>query len=170
MNSHRSHSRDGYSLIELSAAMAAGSALMILAVGMLHQAFLWSSIAKQRCDDDRSFDRLQRQFRLDVHAAKQATLQQQVLSLTTAEDRTITYTVTESGDVERREPSDSGQLRELFLLTDSLNVVLSLRDQPNRSVLTARRELVTTEQPPVWRVTEAVVGLSIRHKLVEVAR
>lgn len=170
MSTHRNRSRGGFSLTELSATMAAGSTLMMLAVGMLHQSFLWSSIARQRENDDRRFDRLQRQFRIDVHAARQATLQQQVLSLTTIDQGVITYSVAESGDVQRREQTAAGELKESFPWTDSLQVSLLQQDQPKRMVLSARRIPKVAEQPPIWRHVEAVVGFSNRHKFGELTR
>ena len=47
-----------FTLVELCVTMSAGSAMMILAISMLHQSMSLATVSRQRADHQRSLDRL----------------------------------------------------------------------------------------------------------------
>lgn len=152
--------RRGFTLTELCTAMLAGSTLMMLSVGMVHHAMNWSSISRQRISDDKSFDRLQRQFRRDAHLAQHVTVDDQSgVSLSMSDQHVVTYKVAD-GAVERKENDGSDDLRESYPLSDPLVVSWEQRDDPNQIVLSVKRRspLKDDTAMPHWRHVEAVVG------------
>ena len=66
-NSRRS--RAGFTLRELSISLAFGGVVMMTAVGMVHEAFDWSTTVSHRRSDDQTFFRLSRQLRDDLVVA-----------------------------------------------------------------------------------------------------
>ena len=45
--------REAFTLVELTVTMSAGSAMMILAIGLLHQSMSLATVARQRADHQR---------------------------------------------------------------------------------------------------------------------
>ena len=66
--------RSGYTLREVTVAMAIGSTVMMTAVSLLHEAFDWSTAARKRRMDDQTFYRLSSDLRGDLHSASEASL------------------------------------------------------------------------------------------------
>jgi len=63
--------RKGFTLTELLITMGAGSALMVLAVGLVHQSMHLTAVARRGADEHRAMSRLASQFRDDVRLADQ---------------------------------------------------------------------------------------------------
>lgn len=59
--------RAAHTLVELVVSMTVGSALMVLAVGLLHQSLSLASTARTRANQFRTLDRLAQDFRRDAH-------------------------------------------------------------------------------------------------------
>lgn len=60
--------RRGTSLAELIVSMGAGSMLLLLAIGIVHQCFYSSSESRERSEHSNCIMRFAQQFRLDSHA------------------------------------------------------------------------------------------------------
>ena len=84
-----------FTLIEMMLTMTMGSALMILSIGLVHQALSLSKLGKVRGDHDLTVNRLARQFRSDIHsAASLKAASTESLELSMADGTSITYAVT----------------------------------------------------------------------------
>lgn len=92
--------RTGTVLAELVICMSIGSSLMLLAIGVAHQALSASSRARQRCDVNRACIRLERQFRNDVHrAAKLTSVAAESLQIELDDSTNVTYEVKDNSVV-----------------------------------------------------------------------
>ncbi len=84
--------RAAHTLVELVVSMTVGSALMVLAVGLLHQSLSLASTARTRANQFRTLDRLAQDFRRDAHLATSVvTPDAQRLELTTEDGGVIRY-------------------------------------------------------------------------------
>ena len=165
MSNSQSRRRRGFTLSELSVAMVAGSSLMLLSIGMVQSAFHWTKLSRQRIADDRSFDQLQRQFRNDVHGARDASIDDTSLTLSMADQKRVAYTVVDDA-VRRVEMRAEKPVRtETYRLSDSLKAAFRRIDQPQRIVLSVRHQPQLDDQPSIlWRHVESVIG---RNHLVQ---
>ncbi len=69
-------SRAGYMLVEMVAVIGASIAVMTVAVGLIHSVFDLERSVRGQLAGRQAVDRLAEQFRRDVHAAGQATVEQ----------------------------------------------------------------------------------------------
>ncbi len=132
--------RNGISLIETMIAVSASSLLLLLSIGVLHQAMRLSSKAKSRTDFHKSNMRLAAHFREDVHqATNMAITEDGSLMLTLDATKSISYRM-ESGarQVVIREvkgSSDANHQQEVFRLLDSAKCKFNIEDNPDRVTL-----------------------------------
>ena len=165
---HRSKlSPNGFTLVELLLALIAGSSIMALGIGVVHQSFHWSKQCRDRAATVRHFDRLQRQFRSDVHVAESIKLQNDSLSLESA-DGQVVYQVESNRLVRTNRSADKILQREYYPLQlgEAFNLSMQVIKDPDRACLTFRRRtpLKETVAPSlVVRDIQAVVGFSQRH-------
>lgn len=169
-------SRTGYTLIELCVTMSVGSALMVLAVGLVHQALSLASTARSRADQHRTFDRLAHDFREDIHLAVAATANDpQRLELTRDGGAIVLY---ESVDVEsdririRREQRVDGTIvrQEDYQIDSSLVVAFEALEQPARvSVRFASESTPIGRSRVPSRQVTAVLGRRLAHQRAEVS-
>lgn len=163
--------RRAFTLIELSVSMTAGSALLIMAIGLLHQSMSLASTARERSDHQRTLNRLAQEFRRDVHRAAQCT--------TTSTDRMqlrmpdaseITYVVSDNR-VTRRQPRDGGpDRRESFEFGSSATATFESLTEPNRAVLVVvDRPHPSIDRTRIDRKVAAVVGRLASHENSEVS-
>ena len=61
--------RNGSTLVELVLSMSAGSAIMLLAISLVHQTMTLTEKSRHRSDNNRTLDQLAHHFRRDVHLA-----------------------------------------------------------------------------------------------------
>ena len=163
--SRQSKPRSGFTLTELSAAMIAGSTLMALAISMVHHSFNWSTLSKQRVVNDQSFDRLQRQFRDDVHQANEVSLSGDTVAIKLPGDRSVQYSYDESTIHRVVQVSDDQKEkgREQYRFGEDLTFAFVTKQNPERIVLSGTRIVPLTHvDPPIWRHVEAVVGRTNR--------
>jgi len=163
MNKHR-----GFSLIELSASLAVGSVLMVLAMGMVHRTMRVESVARLNARFERTAARLSRQFRLDVHRAQSISIDNQqtntpVLQLLLPNQHPISYSV-ETGDVLREQQQGADQThRDRFSLPDNYTVQFATLTGPPRAVLALDHDTkLVGISPQVKLHVEAVVGYFLR--------
>lgn len=84
--------RKGTMLMELVMTFSAGSALVLIAVGTVHQTMRMSSTARDRSNTDRSLARLATQFRKDVQLATSMKIESpETLELSLASSATVFY-------------------------------------------------------------------------------
>ena len=162
--------RKAFTLVELSVSMAAGGALMILAIGMLHQSMSLASTARGRSDQQQTLNRLAREFRVDVHRAAQCIVVSPAsMRLVMSDDSQIRYEVNGSrirriqqldGDLVRRESFDCGA---------GSSATLESQTEPARALLTVvRTPHPNSDQTRVDRQVAAVVGRLASHETAEV--
>lgn len=152
--------RKAFTLVELCVTMSVGSAMMILAIGMLHQSMSLATVARQRGDYQRALDRLASEFRRDVHRAVQCTVDtQQSAALTMSDDTVVTYR-SEGNRVIRQQPLGDGRSRrETFEFDDASTAIFESLQQPARSVLTViHQSPIGGMKPRVDRKVAAVIG------------
>jgi prepilin-type N-terminal cleavage/methylation domain-containing protein len=171
--------RRAFTLVELLITMAAGSALMLLAVGLVHQTMHLTSVARGRADEHRAISRLAAQFRHDVHRADDVFIESaQTVRIRSGEFGEVTYIVKPQGCVRvaSGQPAErSGPERyahESFALQPGGGVYWELMDQPRRAAMSIYRserpgseivlrplasDLPSQGRPPTLRV-EAVIG------------
>ena len=161
--------RKAFTLIELTVTMSAGSAMMIMAIGMLHQSMSLATSARERADHQRTLDRLASEFRFDVHrAAKYKIDAEGKVELAMPDEGFVSYQANEN-HVTRVQPlADGRNRRETFDLNDSSLVVFESLPQPDRVVLTVIHQPANgTRQPRVDRRVAAVVGRLVQSEQVE---
>ena len=128
--------RNGISLIETMIAVSASSLLLLLSIGVVHQAMRLSSKAKSRTDFHKSNMRLASQFREDVHQATNiATAEDGSLILTSSASNSITYRM-ESGlrqvvIREVKDSSDANLQQEVFRMLDSAKCEFKILENPD---------------------------------------
>ena len=155
--------RNAFTLIELTITMSAGSALMIMAIGLLHQSMSLASLARKRADHQRSVSRLSNQFRQDVHRASVFTiLSSDSIELTLPDETKITYATNERGVLRTHPLGDTATGREAFELIDGSGVRFESLRNPDRAVLTMNHQPIGESAPRVDRQIAAVVGRFVR--------
>lgn len=162
--------RSGFTLRELSIAMAIGSAVMGVAVGLVHHAFDWSTTARNRRMDDQAFFNLSRQLRSDVHVAREAEFAPNptsgdTLELMLADGNSIVYTVAENA-VTRVETRDDTTLhRESYRFKHPRSVSLNRSESDNQVQLNVKSVTPFAQsEVPLWRSLRISVGLRLRHQ------
>jgi len=161
--------RKAFTLVELCVTMSAGSAMMILAIGLLHQSMSLATVSRQRADQQRSLDRLGGEFRRDVHRAVRFNVDaQDKIELIMPDNDIVTY-LAQGNQVIRRQPLDDRLARrEVFEFNDSSNATFESLQQPARAVLTVLHQspggLV---EPRVDRKVVAVLGRLTMHEQAE---
>ena len=161
--------REAFTLVELTVTMSAGSAMMILAIGLLHQSMSLATVARQRADHQRASDRLAGEFRRDVHRAVRCTVDaQDAIKLIMPDDNVVTYK-TEVNHVTRQQALDDGRARrEVYEFNDSSTAKFESLQQPSRAVLTViHRSAGGRVKPRVDRKVAAVLGRLTRHEQAE---
>jgi prepilin-type N-terminal cleavage/methylation domain-containing protein len=176
MNRRIAHrTRPGFTLREVSLAMAIGSSVMMAAVGTLHHAFDWASTARARRADDQTFFRLTRWLRRDVHRATDVSLQRQAengratLAVETLAGTSIRYDL-DGQAVTRLQPNREGEPgREVFRFKQPRQISLSRTaadEQIQLSVKAAPPAGVV--EAPLWRQLRVTPGLRLRHQRGEI--
>ncbi|WP_161604401.1 prepilin-type N-terminal cleavage/methylation domain-containing protein [Roseiconus nitratireducens] len=160
-----SRRRRGFTLRELSVAMTVGSAVMMVAVGSLHRAFDWASIARDRRHDDQTVFRLTQQFREDVHRASDAELTDQTLKLTLPSDTSVVYEAGPEGLVREQTRQDQRVRQEAYRWKQTRRVTLRKLENENQLEMSIHSVLSLKDQPaPLWRFVRASIGLRQQHE------
>lgn len=166
------NNRRAFTLIELTVTMSAGSVMMILAIGMLHQSMSLATIARQRADHQRSLDRLAGEFRRDVHRAVRINVDtQDEIELILSDQKVVTYTA-QGNQVTRQQPLADGRIRrEAFEFHDSSTATFETLKQPARAQLTVVHQSAGgLAKPRVDRKVAAVLGRLTMHQQAEVSQ
>lgn len=168
--------RKAYTLIELCITMSIGSALMLLAIGLLHQSLSFASMARSQADFHRTLNRLARDFRNDVHLASSLDRENpQRIALTLNNGDVVQY------EAEHIKPNDVRIRRQRFQNEAAIDleeyrigspVVIEFLalDQPRQATveLKAHSDSIAADRIPPRQIT-AVLGRRIAHERAEVS-
>ena len=162
--------RPGHTLIELCVTMSIGSAVMAVAVGLVHQSLSLASAARQRAAAHRVIDRLSRDLRSDVHLAKDVTANSpQQIELSWEDGSVIQYRIVDH--LVRRLQLDNGAMirRDEYALGESVLATFRPLSQPPRVALVLQpTSAVEGPRPSVDREITAVIGRTLAHQRAEV--
>lgn len=159
--------RSGFTLIELTITMSAGTVMMILAIGMLHQSMTLASRAHQQMQHLRALDRLAREFRRDAHRAQGCTVGPEgVIHFSLPDQGVVTYRAA-GRQITRQQPlADGRSRRESFVLTDQSSTTFESLSEPFRAVATVvHRPPGAVTTPRVDRKVSAVIGRLTQHEM-----
>ncbi|QDV47000.1 hypothetical protein Enr13x_69090 [Stieleria neptunia] len=166
--------RRGFTLRELTVAIAIGSSVMMVAVGLVHHAFDWSTLARHRRLDDQTFFHLSRQLRDDLHLANQADLDSgdtsgQSLRLAVNGNEVI-YTIT-GVTVTRTERGEDAVVRnEVYRFKRPRTLKLTRLEADNQLQLDVKSITPFAEsEVPLWRSLRMSIGLRLRHQNGDIA-
>lgn len=155
--------RKGFSLLETMVAVSASFILILMAIGLIHQSFRLSSIAKSRNESLAVQTRLARQFRDDVHQSTEAEIDPEgSLHLKTEPNGLITYRFETTPNCAVIRVSDSSQAvkerREIFFLGATCVVQFEQSTEPERILLSI--DSFAPEDPTIRR-TETRITASV---------
>lgn len=158
-----------FTLVELSITMTAGSALMILAVGLLHQSMALAARARDRADHQRTLDRLGREFRGDVHRADNCTVTANDNALLVMpDDSTVSYVAQSDRVIRRQRRGDKLAGQDVFPLGTAATATFESLESPKRVALTVSSVSSPSDVIRVDRRISAVVGRRVQHEQGEV--
>lgn len=135
------HRHRGSMLVELLVCMAAGSTLMMLAIGLVHQSLTISREGAHDVDRIRTVARLASQFRHDAHRAAEASAKSEAeLRLKLSDASEVVYRVSDHR-LTRRHQLASGQVQnESFDFDSSDSLTLAAPAEPDRAELRIVRD------------------------------
>ncbi len=134
MNRHH----QGHTLIELIVSMAAGSTLLGLAMGLVHQTMTMSNVSSERASHDRDSQRLVEQFRSDVHHGEDVRSTAESFVVVRNDGHMVDYR-SEGNDVIRREHRDGNTMRrESYTLAESYVATFSKKQDQQQATLEIR--------------------------------
>ncbi|MFK8113267.1 MAG: type II secretion system protein J [Rubripirellula sp.] len=162
-------SRSAFTLVELLVTMTAGSAMMILAIGMVHQAMSINSMSRQQADQARARSRLGTDFRQDVHLAKNSIVESdQRVTLVRVDETRVTY-IADGNQVTREQVLSEDQTRrEGYSFSDESTVMFKSLGSPNRTVLTILRTIPVSSKHSETRIDCQVAPVVGRRLMCEV--
>ena len=79
----------GHTLVELLIVMSTGSAMLVLAIGMIHQSMTISSRSEKQANHHRAYSRLAMQLRDDIRASVRCRVEGNELELTSPHGKIV---------------------------------------------------------------------------------
>jgi hypothetical protein len=171
--------RRGISLVELLVVMTACTVIFTTSAGLIHRMMHADSRARAFYDVERSALRLSRQFRADVHQARNAVVFPEAdetgafLRLTVDEEQTIEYRHRDGLVTRVLAQRGMGPSREIYAFPSYVKLDLSEAGPPRRLVLSLSAEPTTTpdaKATPVWNQYATRVDLQIEAELARNVR
>ncbi|MEC8474486.1 MAG: hypothetical protein VXZ38_07550 [Planctomycetota bacterium] len=160
----------GYTLIELSITMTVGSTLMILSVGLIHQAMRYHSVTRDRSLEHRLMDRFSGDFRPDIHRAKSAEVKSDGELELTYHDQTIIRFAAEEDFIERTLFLDGKVIRkETYQFRRAITckfVIQSDLNQVGLTIQSGSTGQIMSSAPK--REFKAVLGRLLQHQTARV--
>lgn len=158
--------RNGSTLIELVLSMSAGSAVMLLAISLVHQTMMLTERSRHRSDSSRTLDQLAQNFRRDVHMAIELKIDVEgMLSVRSADGSQITYVVQNHSVVRQRKHTAEENEQERYQLAEDATATFLRIQEPDRATLTVRGE--TGLQGILPRVDLHVEAMTGRWQAIE---
>jgi type II secretory pathway pseudopilin PulG len=157
--------RRGYTLIELTVSMPAGTAVLFLAIALVHQSMSLESKTRARASSSRSISRLTQAFRDDAHHAISMQVEGQKATFVRSDGSLTTYQIDKcrvtrvehypddtSEDLQRLSP-----LTETYSFQDDKQVSLVEKDG-FASLIVDRRAASPSDKSNTEWVVEAKLG------------
>ncbi len=133
--------RNGSTLVELVLSMSAGSAVMLLAIGLVHQTMTLTEKSRHRADNHRNLDQLAQIFRRDVHMALEIDVtSDDKLLIKNPDGSHVTYSSQNHSVVRQRKYVSLGNENERFILGDVSTASFQRISNPERISLTVSSE------------------------------
>ena len=140
--------RCGSTLIEVILSMSAGSAVMLLAISLVHQTMVATKASRNRSDDQHSLDQLAYAFRCDVHLAKHANQDSDtVMQLIYFDGTTITYTASENSVTRERMQVSEATEHQKFVFSKDSNLAVRFDSDSIRAALEVRSPTGLIDRP-----------------------
>ncbi len=152
--------RNGSTLVELTLSISAGSAVMLLAISLVHQTILVTEKSKHRTDHNRTLDQLAQCFRRDVHLAGEISpTEGSTMKLKCVDGSEIVYSVNDWVVVRERKNGPDGNEFERFTLDRFSTVDFHMDQSQQLASLSVHSETGTKETPSKPElVVESLVG------------
>lgn len=152
--------RKGSTLVELVLSMSAGSAVMLLAISLVHQTICLTEKSRHRADNHRTIDQLAENFRLDVHMSSEMEVTSDETMLVKNRDGSVvTYLSQNHSVVRQRRHASLGDENERFVLSVGSTASFQRISNPERISLTISSETGLNGIPPrVDLHVESIVG------------
>ncbi|TWU24935.1 hypothetical protein Pla52o_12320 [Novipirellula galeiformis] len=128
----------GHTLVELVVSMAAGTTLMVLALGLVHESMTMSALSKERASHDRNSQRLVDQFRADVHRCETIECDSNGCRLTLANNHTVEYSIQDALVIRNESRKKQRDWREPYSMAKSYRVAMSVVDTADEALLEIR--------------------------------
>ena len=133
--------RNGSTLVELVLSMSAGSAVMLLAIGLVHQTMTLTEKSRQRADNHRALDQLAQNFRRDVHMATEfGVISDDKLLIKNPDGSHVTYSSQNHSVVRQRKYVSLGNENDRFNLGVGSTASFQRTSNPERISLTVSSE------------------------------
>jgi len=133
--------RNGSTLVELVLSMSAGSAVMLLAIGLVHQTMTMTEKSRRRADNHRALDQLAQNFRRDVRMATEFEVtSEEDLLIKNPDGSSVSYTSLNHSVVRQRKYVSLGNEYERFILGDVSTASFQRMSSPERISLIVSSE------------------------------
>jgi hypothetical protein len=159
--------RAGSMLIETLMGFAAGSMVMLTAIGLIHQSMHWSKRVHARSEHTSQIDRLAAIWRADAHAASGFTVDDSVGQFLQRDGARIQYRI-DGNSVVRTEyeasvaatenASSPVQNQESFRLNDRTEITFQSLTEPSRAMITLQPKTPTFENGTGSVAVASVIG------------
>lgn len=152
--------RNGSTLVELVLSMSAGSAVMLLAISLVHQTMTLTEQSRHRSDNNRTLDQLAQHFRRDVHlAAEINVISSDTLTMKNSDGSQVTYKAQNQIVVRERKHASLENENERFVLADASSATFRWIPNPERASLIVSTDTGLHGIPPrVDLHVETIVG------------
>jgi len=140
--------------------MSAGSAVMLLAISLVHQTMMLTERSRHRSDSSRTLDQLAQNFRRDVHLATEWKVDAEgKLTVRSADGSQITYVAQNHSVVRQRKHTSDENEQERYQLAEDASATFQGILEPDRATLTVCGEAgLQGTSPRVDLHVEAVLG------------
>ena len=152
--------RNGSTLVELVLSMSAGSAVMLLAISLVHQTMTLTETSRHRSDNNRTLDQLAQRFRRDVHLAVELNvISNDTLTIKNSDGSQVTYQARNQTVVRERKHASLENENERFVLADASSTNFQWMPNPERVSLMVSTDTGLYGVPPrVDLRVETLVG------------
>ena len=141
--------RHGSTLVELVLSMSAGSAVMLLAISLVHQSMTLNESSRHRSDQNRVLDQLALRFRGDVHSAMDIDVDaESAMSIKSLDGSVVTYVAKNRSIVRERKNAVGGNEQERYVLADSCETIFQKLSNPMRASLVVSYQTGLKGIPP----------------------
>lgn len=152
--------RNGSTLVELVMSMTAGSAIMFLAISLVHQTMILTDRSRDRADHNRTLNQLAHCFRRDIHLGKDMSVAtDDAMTISSSDGSQVTYRALNHVVIRERKHHSQGFEQDRFVLADTSSATFELLLEPKRASLSISCDSTLHDIPPrVDLHVEAIVG------------